>query len=104
MTEPRRMVQLYVCIYHMINPAEPNKEMLDRHHAYLYDLLDRKILLGSGSMKDENDKRHCGGINILRAPNLATAKEIAEQDPFVRAGDRGVEVLPWQRTTFGDGS
>lgn len=101
-----RMEQLYVFISEMIDepppaPASP-EEMGRLHHAYLQDLLDRKILFGSGAAKDENGKRHAGGVVILRAKSHEDALVIAAQEPYVRAKQRGMRVIPWQRTWFGD--
>lgn len=72
------------------------------HHAYLQDLLDRKILFGSGAAKDETGKRHAGGVVILRAKSLDEAIAIAGQEPYVREKQRAMRVIPWQRTWFGD--
>jgi uncharacterized protein YciI len=76
--------------------------MMRQHHAYLQDLKDRKILMGSGSAKDETGKRHAGGIVILRAASLAAARDIAGREPYCREGQREVEIIPWQRTWFGE--
>ena len=106
MSTPRKMEQLYVFISRMLNNPPPLKaseeEMAKQHHAYLQDLLDRKILMGSGSAKDETGKRHAGGVVIIRAKSVTEAHAIAEKEPYCREGQRRVEILPWQRTWFGD--
>jgi uncharacterized protein YciI len=104
MAETRRIDQLYVCIYRPSHASEsaPDPAMMARHRAYLDDLLARKLLMGSGATRDETGTRHGAGIVILRTPTLAAAQEIAAQEPFTVAGERSVEVLPWQRSSFGD--
>lgn len=101
-----RMEQLYVFISEMIDTPPPApfgpEEMGRLHHAYLQDLLDRKILFGSGAAKDETGKRHAGGVVILRAKSLDEAIAIAGQEPYVREKQRAMRVIPWQRTWFGD--
>jgi uncharacterized protein YciI len=98
------MDQLYVFISRMIDNPPPLKlsedEIAKQHHAYLQDLLDRKILMGSGSAKDESGKRHAGGVVVLRTKTLAEAQKIAGQEPYCREGQRRVEIVPWQRTWF----
>lgn len=100
------MEQLYVCLSEMKPDPVPTllsaEQLADRHHAYLQDLLERGILMGSGSAKDETGKRHAGGIVIVRAPSLAAAEAIAAQEPYFANGQRTTRVIPWQRTWFGD--
>lgn len=102
----RRTDQLYVFISEMIDapppaPCSPD-EMAQRHHAYLQDLFDQKILFGSGAAKDETGRRYAGGVVILRAPTFEQACEIASQEPYVLEKQRAMRVIPWQRTWFGD--
>lgn len=104
MAAPRKTDQLYVFISRMIdNPPSlrlSEDEIAKQHHAYLQNLLDKKILMGSGSAKDETGKRHAGGVVILRTKTLAEAHKIAGDEPYCREGQRGVEIVPWQRTWF----
>lgn len=101
-----RMEQLYLCLSEMKAMPVPTQltadELARRHHAYLQDLLDRGILMGSGSAKDENGARHAGGIIIVRASSFAEAEAIAAQEPYFANGQRDTRVIPWQRTWFGD--
>jgi uncharacterized protein YciI len=102
----RRMEQLYVFISRMKDKPPPlatsDEEMAKRHHAYLQDLLDRKILVGSGAARDETGQRHAGGVVVLRTASLAQAHDIAAREPYCLAGQRAVEIIPWQRTWFGE--
>ncbi len=101
-----RVEQLYVCLSEMKDDPPPTKlapdELAKQHHAYLQDLLDRGILMGSGSAKDETGKRHAGGIVIVRAGSFAEAEAIAAQEPYCREKQRSTRVIPWQRSWFGD--
>lgn len=106
MAAPRKTDQLYVFISRMLDNPPPLKlsedEIAKQHHAYLQNFLDKKILMGSGSAKDETGKRHAGGVVILRTKTLAEAQAIAGQEPYCREGQRRVEIVPWQRTWFED--
>lgn len=106
MAEPRRVDQLYVLLYRMNDqppplPA-PEAEMMQRHREFLQDLMDRRLMFGSGATKDENGVRHAAGLVIIRAKTMADATSIAVQEPFCKAGQRSVEVIPWQRSWFGE--
>jgi uncharacterized protein YciI len=100
------MEQLYVCLSEMKDvPDQTNlsaEELGWQHHAYLQNLLDRGILMGSGSAKDETGRRHAGGIIIVRAASLQEAEAIAAREPYFANGQRSTRVIPWQRTWFGD--
>ncbi|HWG05609.1 MAG TPA: YciI family protein [Beijerinckiaceae bacterium] len=104
MNDTRRVDQLYVFISRMKDNPPPldlsEDEMVKQHKIYLQDLHDRKILVGSGSAKDENGKRYAGGVVVLRAGSLAEAQRIASLEPYCREGQRAVEIIPWQRTWF----
>lgn len=101
-----RMEQLYVCLSEMKDAPLPTKltadELAAQHHAYLQELLDRGILMGSGSAKDETGKRYAGGIVVIRAQSLAEAEAIVAKEPYFREKQRDTRVIPWQRTWFGD--
>ena len=106
MSDEGPIEQLYVAIYRLIGNPPPSKlsdaAITEQHRVFLQDLFDRKVILGSGPVKDEHGKRHGGAIVILRAKSLAEAREIAAQEPICREGQRTFEVLPWQRKLSGD--
>ena len=82
--------------------AVPTDELGRLHHAWLRDLQARKILVGSGPMREGDGERRNGGIVIVRAADLGAAQNIAAQEPYRREGQRTIEVLPWQRTWWDD--
>jgi uncharacterized protein YciI len=106
MADARRVDQLYVLLYRMNdNPPPlpaPEAEMMNRHRAFLQGLLDRRLMFGSGATKDETGARHAAGLIIVRTKTLAEAKALAADEPFCKAGQRRVEVIPWQRSWFGE--
>ena len=106
MANERRMEQLYVLLSEMIADPPPMKhseeELAKAHHAYIQDLFDRKILTAGGSARDETGKRHAGGMLVIHAGSLAEAEAIGAGEPYFREGQRGMRVIPWQRTWFGD--
>ena len=103
---PDRKEQLFVCIYRMSpNPPTPPMSADALHHEHrdwLQGLADKKILVGSGPARDENNRNHAGSVIILRAPSLDAALALAGQEPNAREGQRVPEVIPWHRMWFED--
>jgi uncharacterized protein YciI len=106
MSDEGPIEQLYVAIYRLNDNPPPTRlsdaTITEQHGASLQALFERKVILGSGPVKDEHGKRHGGAIVIMRAGSLAEAREIAAQEPICREGKRTFEVLPWQRKLSGD--
>jgi uncharacterized protein YciI len=65
-------------------------QLQDAHMSHLADLHEAGQLLAAGPLFDDHFKGH----SILNVPP-EVAKELAEQDPAVRAGKYDVHVVPW---------
>jgi uncharacterized protein len=65
----------------------------DRHLAYGADLQDRGVVLARGPLTDQDDPR-LRGMSIWSV-DAATARELAQHDPAVRAGRLAVQVMTW---------
>ena len=106
MMEVRRVDQLYVLLYRLNDnpPALPasDSEMMNRHKSFLQSLVDHKLMFGSGATKDEHGVRHAAGMIIVKTKSLEEAKALALEEPFCKAGQRSVEIIPWQRSWFED--
>jgi uncharacterized protein YciI len=93
--------QCYLCWMRTNEAAPPMpmppEEMRLVHHAYLVDLERRGVLFGAGPFVDETGKRHGAGLLIIRAKSRAEAEEIAFAEPYTKAGQRLMELTPWQR-------
>lgn len=77
------------------------EELHRQHVAYLQDLHDRGLLLGSGPKQDRAGNRYGGAIVILQnVETLEEAREIASREPNIREGLRTFEVYPWKRLWF----
>jgi len=64
------------------------------HLAYLESLGD--TLVFAGPFTEEDGQTMNGSLIVIEAPSLAEAREIAEGDPFARAGlFAAVEIRPW---------
>ncbi len=64
------------------------------HLAYLESLGD--TLMFAGPFTEEDGETMNGSLIVVEAPSLAAAREIADGDPFARAGlFAGVEIRPW---------
>lgn len=62
------------------------QENRDEHVAYIADLdRDDRIEL-AGPVRNESDEQSVGVVIVFTAPNLEEAREIVENDPYVRAG------------------
>jgi uncharacterized protein YciI len=102
--DPSRKEQLYVAIYR-IAPNPPKlkvtpDELHHEHRAWLQDLADRDVLVGSGPARDENNKNHAGAVMIFRCPSVVAAEKLAREEPNAREGQRSPEVIPWHRMWF----
>jgi hypothetical protein len=66
-------------------------ELQDAHLAHLAALHEAGHLLAAGPLSNETFR----GLCLFRV-DAATARELAEQDPAVRAGRFSVEIIPWR--------
>jgi uncharacterized protein YciI len=65
-----------------------------QHLAYLESLGD--ILVFAGPFTEEDGITMNGSLLVIEAPSLSSARDIAEGDPFARAGlFASVEIRPW---------
>jgi hypothetical protein len=64
------------------------------HLAYLESLGD--MLVFAGPFTEEDGQTMNGSLIVIEAPSLADAREIADNDPFARAGIfDSVDIRPW---------
>jgi uncharacterized protein len=93
--------QCYLCWMRPNDKAPPltasPEEMRLVHHAYLVDLERRGVLFAAGPFVDETGQRHGAGLLIIRANSRAEAEAIAFAEPYTKAGQRLMELTPWQR-------
>ena len=67
------------------------------HLAYLKSLGD--TLKFAGPFLDEDGEAMTGSLIVVEAPSSAAARDIADGDPFTKAGlFASVEVRPWKWT------
>lgn len=101
---PERKEQLYVAVYRMApNPPKLKvtpEALHQEHRQWLQGLADKKILVGSGPARDENNKNHAGAVMIFRMPTMAAAEKLAREEPNAREGQRIPEITPWHRMWF----
>lgn len=69
---------------------------VDSHIAWLLRLEQEDLLLASGPLLSGPGVGPGSGLTVLRAPDEETARLIAADDPFVRAGLRTFEVHRWR--------
>ena len=74
---------------------EPTLDRIQREHlAFHADLRGRGEIATNGPLLDPPDPV-LRGITIYRTGSLERARELAEQDPAVRAGRLAVQVMTW---------
>jgi len=71
------------------------------HHRYLVGLERKGILFAAGPFMDEKGARVGVGMMIIRAKSTAEANRIAMREPYTKAGQRRMQVTPWQRNEGG---
>jgi uncharacterized protein YciI len=86
-------------LYALICTDKPNglairKANRPEHLAYLESLGDTLLLAGPFTQEDGQTMN--GSLIVVEAPSLQSAREIAEGDPFAKAGlFESVEIRPW---------
>jgi uncharacterized protein YciI len=82
-------------------PARPTEydddtaERLQREHlAFHAALRERGDVVTNGPLRDQPDES-VRGIAFYRTGSVGRARELAEQDPAVRAGQLEVDVMTW---------
>jgi uncharacterized protein len=74
-------------------PEEESAALQERHLAYLRAMRVRGAMATAGPFRDQPDES-LRGLCLYRT-SLEEARELAEQDPAVRAGRLAVDVLTW---------
>ena len=64
---------------------ERRQQLRERHVAYLEELDRDGRLVYGGPMRDESD-RSIGALLVLDVPDVAAARAIVENDPYVKGG------------------
>jgi uncharacterized protein YciI len=76
------------------NALATRKANRPEHLAYLESLGD--TLFFAGPFTEEDGQTMNGSLVVIEAPSLAAAREIADGDPFAKAGlFAAVEIRPW---------
>jgi uncharacterized protein YciI len=66
------------------------------HHAYIKQLDQDGHLVMHGASRDEHGVRHGTGFIVIRAATKAQAEAIALREPYIAAGVRLLNLIPWQ--------
>lgn len=81
----------FVILLSTVEGTSTSEELIRAHVAFLRKLDAQGKLVMCGPFTN-----HKGGMIIIKAPSFEEAKQISEDDPFVRAGVRTVEVRSWE--------
>ena len=83
-------LELYVAESTPAKKPEDVKENLPAHLDYQRDLEERGVLVLAGPLSDPTGEVMIGdGLIIYRANSMATADDIASNDPMHKSGARG---------------
>ena len=74
-------------------PDAEEEALQAEHLAYMAGLRERRKLVGAGPFEDQEDQTLRG--LCFYATGVDEARELAQQDPKVRAGRLAVEVMTW---------
>lgn len=82
-------------------PPDPEENARIRllHHDYLVELERDGIIVGAGPCRDADGvfSDAAIGLWIVRAKTRAEAEAIVAKEPYVVAGQRVIDLIPWQR-------
>jgi len=89
-------LELYVVESTPAKGPDDVKDNLQAHLAYQKKMEEQGILVMAGPLSDPGgDNMLGGGLIIYRADSMATAREIASQDPMHQAGARSFTLRKW---------
>lgn len=88
--------QFYVVFSTPTNGVGPVMENLEAHLAHQCKIEADGIMVAAGPhWTDDEESWEGEGMFVIRAKNLAHAKELAASDPMHKAGARSFVVRPW---------
>ncbi|MBO8172296.1 MAG: hypothetical protein H0Z33_10435 [Bacillaceae bacterium] len=79
----------YVAFLHIVD-AEKNRQVRPAHLDYVNRLYEEGKILMAGPFTDGK-----GGMVVYEAPDIETAKKLAENDPVIVEGARTLELREW---------
>ncbi len=114
MAKTQQMLQKHLYIVHTkpVNGLGPVMENLKEHLDFQIRIEQEGIMFAAGPLWADNEEDWEGeGMVVIRARDLAHAREIAESDPMHSSGARTFTVRPWMineggfsvKVTFSDG-
>ena len=103
--------RLYIIFSEVTEKTGDRKSIFHQHINYQLDLERRGILFAAGPFVDSRGKPQGPGMIVIRAKSAKAARQIAENDPFHKAGFRKYRIQGWEvnegclniRVRFSDG-
>lgn len=87
--------ELYVIFTSPVGPPDEIAKMLPEHLERQVALEKSGILFAAGPMFEEGGEKPVRGMVIVRADSFDHAREIADGDPFHKAGLREYKIDRW---------
>lgn len=82
---------IYVILLNRIPGKETPRDVVMAHIEFVENLDNAGTLVIAGPFKD-----YPGGMLVIRAESLESARTLAESDPFISGGYRTFEIRTWE--------
>jgi uncharacterized protein YciI len=90
--------QLFAVMSRPTDLWRDDPSLLAAHVSFLQDLERRGVTFLSGPLVDDTGW-HGHGLTVIRAGSVAEARELLATEPFIAAGLRAYDVMPWLITS-----
>jgi uncharacterized protein YciI len=91
--------QLFAVISRPTDRWRDDPALLASHVSFLQDLERGGVTFLSGPLGVDDTGWHGHGLTVIRAASMAQARELMATEPFIRAGLRVCDVMPWLITS-----
>jgi uncharacterized protein YciI len=91
--------QLFAVMSRPTDLWRDDPSVLASHMSFLQDLEHRDVTFLSGPLGVDDTGWRGHGLTVIRAASMAQARELLAAEPFIRAGLRAYDVMPWLITS-----
>jgi uncharacterized protein YciI len=91
--------QLFAVMSRPTDRWRDDPSLLASHVSFLQDFERRGVTFLSGPLGVDNTGWRGHGLTVIRAASVAEARELLANEPFITAGLRACDVMPWLITS-----
>lgn len=91
--------QLFAVMSRPTGRWRDDPSLLSSHVSFLQDLERRGVTFLSGPLGVDDTGWRGHGLTVIRAASLAEARELMATEPYIAAGLRAHDVMPWLITS-----